>query len=126
MNRKTIKRQVQANPGDKVANVRATVRQIARKTLSRIETLVEGKRSAQGTNPVTLRDLAKHAQHSCTEFERLGKTALSQRVRTGSHTFRSGSALIASTASGLLAGLADHLQQAPSNKRDRSKRTSVH
>ncbi len=126
MHTKSIEQQVHANSGEKVANVRETVRQIARNTLSSIEAIVEGKRSARGTNPVTLRDLAKHAQHSCTEFGRLGKAALSESVNSGKSTFRSGSVLVASTASGLLAGLADHLQGRSSNKRDRSKRNSAH
>jgi hypothetical protein len=132
MNTETIEQHVQANSEDKPANVRDAVRQITLKTLSSIETVVDAARSSQGPDTVTLRDLAKHARRTSTAFGRLGNAALGQlnciivdlaktQIKTGKHTLRTGGALLAGTASGMLAGIAERLQPASANKSDQSK-----
>lgn len=132
MNTETIDQHVQADSEDKAANVRDAVRRVTLKTLSSIEMVVDETRNSQGPDAVTLRDLARHARRSGTAFGRLGHAALGQfncivadlakaQIKTGKHTLRKGGALLAGTASGMLAGIAEHLQPASANKSDPSK-----
>ena len=116
MNTGTSEQHVQADSQDKPANVRAAVRQITLKTLSSIETAVDVARNPQGPDTVTLRDLVRHMRRTGTAYRRLGNAALGQinrivvdlartQIRTGKHALCTGGALLAGTASGMLAGI---------------------
>jgi hypothetical protein len=132
MNTETMEQQSQANCEDKPANVRDAVRQMTLKTLSSIETVLDEERKSERPDAVTLRDLAKQARRTGIAFGRLGNAALGQlngvivdlakaQIKTGKHTLRTGGALLAGTASGILAGIAERLQPASAHKSDQSK-----
>lgn len=117
---------------EKPASVRDAVKQITLKTLSSIETVVDAARDCQEPDAVTLRDLARQARRSGVAFGRLGNAAMGQmsgtiaglakaQIKTGRRTLRTGSALLAGTASGILAGIAERLQPASATKHDPSK-----
>ncbi len=132
MNTGTSEQHVQADSQDKPANVRAAAQQVTLKALSSIETAVDVARSPQGPDTVTLRDLARHMQRTGTAYCRLSNAALGQmnrivvdlartQIKTGRHALRTGGALLAGTASGVLAGISEHLKPRSTNESDQSK-----
>jgi hypothetical protein len=112
---------------EKPFSVRDAVRHITLKTLSSIETVVDEARNSQEPDAVTLRDLATQARRSGVAFGRLGNAAVGQmnrtiaglaraQIKTGGRTLRTGGALLAGAASGVLAGIAEHMQPASANQ----------
>jgi hypothetical protein len=119
---------------DRPASVRNAMRQATLKALSSVETLVDAASRPQEPNAVTLRDVANHARRTAVAFGRLGNAALRDMNRTiaglvkaqitvSKYTLRTGGALLAGSASGVLAGLAERLQP-PANKSDQSEPAS--
>lgn len=132
MDTESINERVQADSEVKAANVRDAVRQITLKTLSSIEMVVDDARSSQGPDVVTLHDVAKQVRRTGAAFGQLADTGLGRcncmaadlakaQIKIGKHAFRAGGALLASTASGMLAGIAERLQPIPVNRSDQSK-----
>lgn len=92
-----------------------------------IETLSDAARSATGFAEATLRDLAGHARSSGTAVGHQVTAAAAQlgdaiagtaetQLETGTQTLRASGALLASMASGMLAGIAERLQSASGGK----------
>lgn len=116
---------------DRPASVRDAVRQVTLKALSSVETLVDAANRRQEPNAVTLGDVANHARRAGVAFGRLGNAALRDmnhtiaglakaQIAAGKYTLRTGGALLAGSASGVLAGLAERLQPS-AIKSDRSQ-----
>jgi hypothetical protein len=117
---------------DKPASVRNAMRQVTLKALSSVETLVDAARRYQDPDAVTLHDVARHARRTGVAFVRLGNVTLRETNRTitghakaqiafGKYVLRTGGALVASSASGVLAGIAERLQPSPAGKGDQSQ-----
>jgi hypothetical protein len=117
---------------EKPTSVRDAVRQITIKTLSSIETVVDAASNSQEPDAVTLRDLARQSLRSGVAFGRLSNAVVGQmshtiaglakaQIKTGRRSLRTGGALLAGTASGVLAGIAERMQPASANKSDQSK-----
>lgn len=116
----------------KPTSVRDAARQLTLKALSSVEALADAASHPQEPNAVTLRDVASHARRTGVAFGRLGNAAWRDMNRTiaglakaqiavGKHALRKGSALVAGSASGVLAGIAERLQPPPAGKGDQSQ-----
>lgn len=132
MDPESINERVQADSEVKAANVRDAVRQITLKTLSSIKMVVDDARSSQGPDVVTLHDVAKHVRRTGTAFGRIADAGLGRcncmagdlakvQMKIGKHALRAGGALLAGTASGMLAGIAESLQPTPVKRSDQPK-----
>jgi hypothetical protein len=135
MNTKTTKPRAHPKPENKPAKIRDAAQQITLRTLSNVERMVDAAKTPPEPIAIAVRDLARNARQTRIAFGRLGNAALGQmdrsilgpakaQIKTGKNTFRKGGALLAGTASGVLAGIAERLQPSPIRKDDHSKPVS--